>query len=290
MVELMRPWHYGKNLLVLVPLFFSGQLLAAPQKLRMTLAGFVSMCLIASCVYAINDCADAKTDRHHSGKQLRPVASGRVKPAQALILAAILAAAAAAILSLAGAPLAAMALLACYVAMNVGYSVLGLKDIPVCDVTIIAFGFVLRVLYGALLSQTPASGWLLLTVMAGSYYMALGKRRNELQRAQAQAARPVLGRYTQSFLSRNMYMFLTLVIVFYALWSVDAQTVARYGHPYTVLSVPMVVLLSMHYSLDVERDADGDPIEVILHDKKLICLGIAYVGLMLLLIYAKGAV
>ena len=110
-----------------------------------------------------------------------------------------------------------------YLAANLAYSLLGFKDIPIVDVTIVALGFVLRVMYGGLLAGVEVSNWLLLTVMMASYYMALGKRRNELRDTREQT-RAVLTRYTYDFLDRQMYLFLTLTVAFYSLWSVDAHT------------------------------------------------------------------
>ena len=116
----------------------------------------------------------------------------------------------------------------------------------------------------------------------GSYYMALGKRRNEL-RDSGEKTRAVLRHYTDAFLSQSMYMFLTLTIAFYSLWSADV------AHPHAVLSVPLVVVIALCYNLDIEGDFDGDPIEVILRDKKLIALGLVYALVMLYIVYAGGA-
>lgn len=285
-IRLMRPWHYVKNLLVFVPLFFSGQLFSAPDKLLMALLAFVSMSLAASGTYVMNDLHDCERDRQHPTKKNRPIASGLIaKKAAALIALALFALALAAHAGLcirSGAGLSATAALAAYVACNVGYSVYGLKNTPIIDVSIVALGFVLRILYGSAAAGIEVSSWLLLTVLMGSYYMALGKRRNEL-RDSGEKTRAVLKRYTDAFLSQSMYMFLTLTIAFYSLWSADV------AHPHAVLSVPLAVVIALCYNLDIEGDSDGDPIEVILRDKKLIALGIVYVLVMLYIVYAGGA-
>lgn len=287
-LRLLRPWHYGKNLLVFVPLFFSGQMLARPDKLLMALLGFVCMCMTSSAIYVLNDLRDAPADRLHPQKCRRPIASGEVPPGRAAMLCAGLLLGACALLALgawrAARPLYAPAVLGAYVALNVGYSVFGLKHVPIVDVTIVALGFVLRILLGAALTDVAVSRWLLLTVLMGSYYMALGKRRNELRDVRAQA-RPVLGAYTYEFLNQNMYVFLTLALAFYSLWSVDISTTQRHSHAYAVASVPLVVLIAMRYNLNIEGDSDGDPIEVILRDKGLIALAVVYALLMLVLIY-----
>ena len=269
-----------KNVLVLMPAFFGGRILAA----GMPLLGFVSMSLASSAVYALNDVHDAPQDRLHPAKRSRPVASGEVTPAQAVLLAAACMALSLALPLLAGASPVSLWPLLLYLAANLAYSLLGFKDIPIVDVTIVALGFVLRVMYGGLLAGVEVSNWLLLTVMMASYYMALGKRRNEL-RDTKEKTRAVLSRYTYEFLDRQMYLFLTLMVAFYSLWSVDARTA-----PHAVLTVPVVILLLMRYSLVVEGESGGDPIEVILHDRMLLVLAALYAVLMFGLIYLQRGV
>lgn len=285
--RLARPWHYVKNLLVFVPLFFSGQLFSAPGKAFLAFLSFVSISLAASGTYVMNDLNDCERDRVHPTKRNRPIASGRIGKRSASLFAAALfalsAMAHAFVCAYSGAALYATAALAAYIACNVGYSVYGLKNMPIIDVSIVALGFVLRILYGSAAAGIEVSSWLLLTVLMGSYYMALGKRRNEL-RDSGEKTRAVLRHYTDAFLSRNMTMFLTLTIAFYSLWTVEV------GHANAVLSVPLAVIIALCYNLDIEGDSDGDPIEVILRDKKLIVLGVVYVLVMLYIVYAGGTV
>lgn len=284
--RLARPWHTVKNMLVFVPLFFSGQLFSAPGKALLAALSFVSMSLAASGTYVMNDLHDCGRDRQHPTKKNRPIASGLISKRTAALYAALLfalsLAAHAALCALSGAGISATAALAVYVACNIGYSVYGLKNTPIIDVSIVALGFVLRILYGSAAAGIEVSSWLLLTVLMGSYYMALGKRRNEL-RDSGEKTRAVLRHYTDAFLSQSMYMFLTLTIAFYSLWSADV------AHPHAVLSVPLVVVIALCYNLDIEGDFDGDPIEVILRDKKLIALGLVYALVMLYIVYAGGA-
>ena len=263
-----------------MPAFFGGRIMS----IGMPLLGFLSMSLASSAVYALNDVHDAPRDRLHPQKRSRPVASGEVSPAQAALLAALCFALSVALPLGFGAPPVSLWPLLLYVAANLAYSLLGFKDIPIVDVTIVALGFVLRVMYGGLLAGVEVSNWLLLTVMMASYYMALGKRRNEL-RDTKEKTRAVLSRYTYEFLDRQMYLFLTLTVAFYSLWSVDARTA-----PHAVLTVPVVILLLMRYSLVVEGESGGDPIEVILHDRMLLVLAALYAVLMFGLIYLQRGV
>ena len=118
------------------------------------------------------------------------------------------------------------------------------------------------------------------------FYFALGKRRNELRRIQSGQTRAVLQHYTEGFLDKNMYLCLALCNVFYALWCMDSQTIASYNTDNLVWTAPIVLLISMKYSLNVEGDSDGDPVEVLLHDKFLLLLCCAYAAVMLLILYS----
>ena len=63
----------------------------------------------------------------------------------------------------------------------------------------------------------------------------------------------------------------------------DEKTKSFYRNDYLVLSVPIVLLITMKYSLDIEGESDGDPVEVLLHDKVLIALCVLYLAVMFLI-------
>ncbi|MBE6758282.1 MAG: decaprenyl-phosphate phosphoribosyltransferase [Ruminococcaceae bacterium] len=280
-VKLMRVHHYIKNLLVFTALACSGQLLNF-EKLGRAAVAFVAFCAVSSIVYIINDIRDRENDRKHPTKCDRPLAAGRVSVAGARWTVAVLAVIAVGCSAVAFCPPAAV-LLAAYLLLNLAYS-FGLKNVPIVDVTILVAGFLIRILYGAFVTAITVSNWLYLTVIALSFYFALGKRRNELKHIGGET-RDVLKAYPISFLDKSMGMCLTLANVFYALWSMDANTRALYNNAYLILTVPIVLLITMKYSLDVEGDSDGDPVEVLLHDKVLLILCAVYLAVMLTILY-----
>lgn len=276
----MRPHHCVKNFLVFAALACSGQFFDL-DKLPAAAIGFLVFCLTSSAVYVINDIRDRERDRAHPVKCRRPIASGAVAVRNAWILAALLLGGAAGC-SLRLAPVPAL-IPAAYLLLNLAYS-FGGKDIPLADVCILAAGFLLRVLYGGVITGIEISDWLYLTVLALAFFLSLGKRRNELRRTSG-GTRPVLAAYSESFLDRAMYMCLTLTNVFYALWAVDEQTQARYHHRYLIWTVPLVLVITLKYSLNVERDCDGDPVEVLLGDRALVGLCLLYLAVMFVMLY-----
>ena len=177
-IKLMRPHHYIKNFLVFAALACSGQFFD-PQKLLSGCAGFAAFCLVSSVVYIINDIRDVEKDKRHPTKCRRPLPAGLVSLGGARILAVVLVVIAAVCNGLVFRGLST-ALLAAYLVLNLGYS-FGLKNVPIVDVTILVSGFLLRMFYGAIVTGIEVSSWLYMTVIAISFYFALGKRRNELK-------------------------------------------------------------------------------------------------------------
>ncbi len=280
-LKLMRVSHYVKNLLVFVALACSGRLFVV-EKFVSCLAAFVAFCMLSSVVYIVNDIRDREKDRLHPVKCKRPIAAGTVSIAGAWALAAGLLAVAVVCLLLTFHP-ASLWLPALYLALNLAYS-FGLKDLPILDVAILAAGFFLRVYYGALVTEIAISRWLYLTVFVLAFYFALGKRRNELKRHGGETRR-VLKAYTERFLDQHMGMCLTLANVFYALWSMDERTMAHYENRSLFFTVPIVLLITMKYGLDIEKDSEGDPVDVLLHDKALLALCVLYLASMFAILY-----
>ena len=164
-----------------------------------------------------------------------------------------------------------------YFVINILYS-LGLKNIPIVDILILASGFVIRVFYGGVITNIIISKWLYFVVASGSVYMGLGKRRNEIR--YYSDTREVLKYYNETFLDKNMYVCMAVTNVFYALWTFDLT------NPKVSWTSPIFFASMMCYSLDIEKNKDGDPIEVILGNKGLLLGGIIYLITVFILLYA----
>ena len=272
----MRVKHYLKNILIFLPIIFSCQIFQL-SKLLLCIIAFFSFSFLSSSIYCINDIMDIEKDKKHIVKKKRPIASGNISKKEATIFALILI-----IFSIAlnilifvidknlNSFIATTSIELLYFILNVLYS-FGLKNIPILDVVILVSGFILRVFYGAEITGIYVSNWLYLTVMMGSFYMGFGKRRNESIK-QGENVREVLKKYNKEFLDKFMYISLVLTIIFYSLWCIDENTISRIGNEYMVWTIPLFFVIFMKYSLDVEGDSFGDPVDVILKDKVLIIL------------------
>lgn len=284
MLMLMRPKHYLKNILIFIPLVFSKNLCNA-QLLLKSMLGFCAFSLLASVVYIFNDIHDVEADRLHEIKRNRPIASGNISISFAYIMSVILLIVSAICNIMCECELRTFVIMALYFLTNLGYS-LGLKHVPFLDVILLVAGFLLRVMYGAALIHVELSSWVYLTVISLSFYLGLGKRRNEIKKAGITGGtRKVLAYYTYEFLDKFMYLCLTLAVAFYALWSADKDIIANYQTDKLIWTVPFVIVLLMKYSADIESNSYGDPVDVITHDRVLVILSAVFCLSLLALIY-----
>lgn len=286
---MMRKWlkelrvsHYVKNFLLFTPIFFGGSLFNG-GRIGNLLTGFVCFCLGASAVYLINDIKDVEKDRQHPKKCTRPIAAGEISIRQAWIAAGTLLLLCAAIIWFGvevSVRIPAIMVFCTYLINNLFYSVFGMKKVPLLDVALLVLGFYLRVLMGAVLVQIEISSWLYLVIITGACYLAFGKRRNELK-AVGNDGRDVLAGYTEQFLDKAMYSCMTMANIFFALWCTQDEKEQKF-----IVLIPVLLLICFKYSMDIEsNESDGDPMNVILHDKVLIGLGIIFVVLIFVLLY-----
>lgn len=279
-LKLIRVKHWLKNGLVFLPLFFSINLFNTEYYLGAILA-FIVFSFSASIVYVLNDISDVEKDKLHPVKKKRPLAAGTISIKQAKIVIAVLVLLSAIMIYYVFKTtnnLLTIFIPIIYIVLNILYSK-WLKHIPIIDVVILVSGFVLRVMYGGVSIDVEVSKYLYLMIIFGSFYLGFGKRRNEIIK-NGNKSRKVLQLYNQDFLDKNMYVALALAIVSYTLWCVDPTTVQRIGNDYLFWTIPLLMVILQLYSLNIEGNSHGDPIEVILGDKKLLITAIIYVLVM----------
>jgi len=175
-LEALRPYQWLKNLLVFVPLAAAHRLGEAALAL-LALRGFIAFSLCSSAVYLLNDLHDLGSDRLHPYKSRRPIAAGRVPRGLAVGLVPVLLVAGLTVALPLGA--GAIGVLAGYFALMTAYS-LGLKDIVLLDVLVLATGYATRVLLGALAVQIMPSSWLFAFCIFFFFSLALLKRYAEI--------------------------------------------------------------------------------------------------------------
>ena len=272
LLQALRPYQWVKNLFVLAAVVFAygDSLRSHPEghaDVVRALWAFLAFCLGASAIYLVNDVLDVESDRAHPTKRNRPIAAGRVSVPLALSCSAVCIVAALALGWLAGdRGWAVVWVVAGYIALNFAYSI-KLKHLVLIDAFCIATGFLLRVHAGGLAANAPVSHWLLLCTLFLALFLALCKRRAEIELLGEErgAHRANLREYTVGFLDQMVTVLAAVTIVNYTMYTVADDTVAKFQSTRLVWSVPFVVFGIARYMFLVQTSrAGGNPTRVLL--------------------------
>lgn len=281
--KLMRINHYMKNILIFSVLFFSSNVFNI-KMLFTNIFNFLSFSMMCSVVYIINDICDIEKDKLHPIKKKRPLPSGEITKKNAYITIVLLF-----IISsiLNFIPyffydkfsiIYSYIVLYLYLIINVLYSI-KLKNIPIVDIFILSLGFIIRVIYGSVCIGISISNWLYLTALSVSFFAALGKRRNEYIK-NGSKSRTVLKYYNKEYLNKFINTFSTSSIIFYSLWANTMNSLWLLG------SILIVIFILMRYSLNIESNSFGDPVDVVINDKLLLISILIYGVYMGVVLYA----
>lgn len=265
----MRPQQWIKNLFVFAPLVFSRNLLVGPLLLK-TCEAFVAFCLVSSAHYIFNDLRDIEEDRKHPVKSSRPLASGRLKKGPAVAALVVIGAAGVGLAASINRPFLLITL--GYLVLQTAYS-MWLKHVVILDVFVIAAGFLIRVVAGGLAITVEISSWLLICTILLSLFLAMGKRRYELVLLDKDAAshRPILREYNTYLLDQMISVVTASTLLAYCLYTISAETVAKFGTRNLIFTVPFVLYGIFRYLYLIHQKAGGGtPESLIIRDKPLL--------------------
>ena len=263
-LKLMRVDQYLKNIIVLLPLLFSGELFQ-DGKILPTLLGVLMFCLVSSAVYVMNDIADAKTDASNPAKCHRPIASGVIPKRNAYALCIGLFAIAA-LVSFIVLPFMSGVLISVYFGINILYS-LGLKNIIVVDVLIIVIGFVIRAIYGTVIADIEISIYFYIMIAFLTSFTTVGKRLNEKRRMDRTdlCVRKVLLGCSEKMLAISLYFVLIMMDIFYIIWISDIIPICATNPLWTI---PIMILFSYKSFVIIDRnETNQDPFPLFVRDK-----------------------
>lgn len=247
------------------------------------IAAYILFCATSGAVYILNDLKDVEQDRLHPRKRGRPIAAGDlpVPLAWAACLALI---AFALIGAVAVRPLLAL-VVGVYFAVQVGYS-FGLKHQVILDVFIIASGFVLRAIAGAVAIGVPISPWFYVLIGLGALFLGFGKRRAEIMLLSEAAGqhRRVLEEYSATLLEELIAIVTASIVMAYALYTFSAENLPK-NHA-MMLTIPFVLYGLFRYLFLVYRKNEGgSPEQVLLSDRPLLATIILWVAACVVILY-----
>jgi 4-hydroxybenzoate polyprenyltransferase len=283
--RLLRVQQWIKNIFIFVPIVFAKQLFFLGY-FHVVIVAFITFCFASSMVYIINDLIDIEKDKLHPVKRNRPIPAGKISVKKAVVVISVLFLIITAlcaslnqhfILALAG-----------YILLNIAYSII-LKHIVIIDIICIATGFMLRVLAGALVISVYISSWLILTTLFISLFLAIMKRRSELNLKDSEnpnATRKVLEEYSVSFTEQMAAISAAGVIICYALYSVSERTILNIKSEGLVFTTIFVVFGIFRFMYLVYMKSKGEnATEIMLTDIPMILNILLYVLAVTIIIY-----
>ena len=296
-IKVSRPIHWVKNLSLFAALIFSRQLFLTIPFIQVLWA-FAAFNLASSAAYIFNDVLDAKLDRLHPIKKNRPIASGKLGVPIALFVSFVFA--------LVSLYLAASLnslfffLVLTYIIFQIAYS-LGLKNIAIIDILIIAAGFIIRVYAGAFVIDAHLSVWFLLCVISVALFLASGKRRAELNLVKETSAitRKSLNVYKRELLNSYVTMFGNAAWMSWALYSFFESPkatvpvwlfLAELSRTTTIskmlmITIPVVIFGIMRYQSLIFEGRTEAPEKLLLKDRPLVVSAILYATLIIWVLY-----
>jgi decaprenyl-phosphate phosphoribosyltransferase len=283
LIKEARPTQWSKNILVFAAPGALG-VLNQWEPFWKTVIVFVAFSLTASGTYYWNDIKDIVQDRLHPKKKFRPIASGEIPLGVARVVGTVL---------LCGGPIVAFlvrpeagAVVGFYALLTISYST-WLKHVPLLDLAVVASGFVLRAMAGAVGTDTPMSTWFVLCTTFGSFFIVAGKRFAELIEMGDNAAhtRASLQSYSVTYLRQVLVVSCTSTVVTYCMWAFENANSAEEWLPFHELSIVPMVLALLRYLMVLENGGGGAPEEVFTKDRAIQLYGGVWVVVYGLAVY-----
>ncbi len=271
----LRPRQWVKNILVFAAPGAAGALGKLHPTL-VTIGVFFLFSAVAGGTYLLNDSLDAEADRAHPTKRNRPIASGQVPVAVAVVVGiGLLVASSIGAWLLAGMGLTLV--IAAYAVITLSYSAF-LKHEPIVDLAAVAAGFVLRAVAGGVATHVYISDWFLIVTSFTSLFMVTGKRYAEFRDLGKgrMAHRPSLGGYTLGYLRSIRTASASVSLTAYCLWAFERSQQVPSGAVMFELSIIPFVLSILRYGLLVDQGQGGAPEEIVLGDRRLQVLGMIW--------------
>jgi len=282
-IYLLRPKQWIKNIFVLAPLFFSGDIDVI--SFMEVVLGFIAFALLSSIIYILNDWCDIEEDKQHKKKKLRPLASGVVSPVKAGLIAFALLALLIIIFTQFNFSTLSIILLTLYAAINIAYSC-GLKYLPIIELLLLASGYVIRLLFGASIITVTLSPWIIVCTGLLSLMLAVGKRRGELvQNNNRDFGRRLLSHYSLPYLDQVNTMLATATFTAYMIFCTSPYAIEKFGDE-VIMTSPFVLYGILKYLKLLMVDKMGDdPTSLITSNRQIQIALVSWLTTFMAIIY-----
>jgi len=265
-IKLLRVKQWYKNIIIYISILFSFNLFNGNLLFSTTL-GFISLCLISSSYYIINDIIDLEKDKNHPEKKNRPLASGKIKPPTALIISFLLFNISL-IIAYSLSIRFLISILLLYL-LSQAYTFF-IKKIAFLDIITISTNFVIRAISGTFIINEPVSWWVILCTFFLSIFLVSAKRSLELN----------YKKYREGYLDSDTEVLnllstlsITSVFIFFSIYSILTNK------PLLLISLPIALYIISNFlrKSKTEPEKIRNPEKFILSKENLIALIIWFI-------------
>ena len=207
----------------------------------------------------------------HPKKCKRPIASGAVSIMGGYTMMLICTIGALAILPFSQSPNLPYLylIIGAYWVMNIAYC-LRLKQYALVDVTIIAIGFVMRVLIGGLTTDIWISHWLVMMTFLVTLFLAFTKRNDDyrIYEQTGQKPRVSITGYNKTFINEATAIVASVTMVCYIMYTMSEEVITRMGTRYVYLTSGWVLAGMLRYLQNmIVFGLSGSPTKSLVKDR-----------------------
>jgi decaprenyl-phosphate phosphoribosyltransferase len=265
-LQLIRVHHWIKNLLIILPAFFA-QAILDKDIIYSILPAFIAYSFVASCIYILNDIHDLKFDKAHPKKKLRPMVSGLIPKKNAIILFVFLLVMAIIITILIDSYWFAI-IITVYFIINILYTYL-LKNVPLMDINIVAFGFLLRIFAGGIVAGVEISNWMILMTYLLALLLIIGKRRDDIIiiSKSGNDVRGLIRGYNITFIDASIVMVSSILVMAYFFYTISPEVTSRIGDNHLIFTGIFVIMgIIRYFYITFVMERSGSPVLIFWKD------------------------
>ena len=263
-IELIRPLHSIKSLVVFAPLFFNFDF-NLDLYISVTFASILFY-MMSSSIYIFNDLIDLSRDRLHPIKKHRPIASEKITIQEAKYFFSVL------LLSTIGLSFIfnfeLFLILLIYLIINIFYSLI-LKEVFLLDMIIIATGFVLRLFAGAVVVDISLSSWIIIITFLLASFLAISKRMDNVNSLNQESS-SISKIYTERNI-KSIILILSIILVgSYISFTMYSEIITKYNITYLPLNSILVIIGVLRYLYIIfNTPKNYDPVVIFFGDTLL---------------------
>ena len=278
-IKLLKINNWIKNLLILVPIFFS-VIIPDHQMILELIILFFIFSLSASTIYIFNDIMDRNTDKFDLIKKNRPIASGLITLKDSILIILILMAIITIYLILTKNYVLNIFIIS-YLLINIIYTFF-LKKIFFLDICTLAIFYILRVITPVYYFNLTLSYWLILITFLSVLTVGLGKRYMDINNNLSNK------KFVSLYTKKNLVYLITISAILlqtsYVFLLFTDYSISKYGENFYVTGI-VFFLGILRYLHSLFKLNFKDPIEIFTKDRYFILIMLTYIFVSIASIY-----